>query len=140
MIPQELVQTWQERNLSWITKVFHSVGKININPTQNQNGVVTGHAYALLQASPRAGALIPHASTCGQFGGVTKIGAPCKKSGSGLSGRCYAHPGAPVEFSNPIDVLLNDRVEFLVGERQFKAVDIQDFVSFVQLVDECLKA
>lgn len=147
MLPDEIINSWQRRNISWINQSFSSFNNVTIEPTTDEDGIITGHVYTFCQAIPNARfSTVQKGEICGDHGGMTKSGAPCKKSGSNIGFRCNSHLLGPVDITlklphdsllrpMPCDVL--DMPFFYQNEKLSVNVHAA-FVSCSEVVADCL--
>lgn len=94
MFLTELGSIWARDNATWIDQIFSSWEDISLEVIKDSSDNCAGYQYVFKYATLVTKlALDSHAgSICGNYGGRTKTGAPCKNSGKYAGNRCHAHP------------------------------------------------
>lgn len=101
-----LAQAWAAANATWLQRVFSSYSGVALEIVRDAQQRCIGYEYVLQNAvtatrfgKPAEVTAVQKGAVCGDFGGKTKTGGPCKNPGKNAGNRCYAHPIALMDIS-----------------------------------------
>ena len=96
MFLSELGEIWARDSISWLNEIFCSWQNVYLEVIKNTKGSCEGYQYvfesAVLKKEVAFENPIEKGSICGDHGGRTKTGAPCKNPGKYPGNRCRSHP------------------------------------------------